>query len=72
MNRCFMRIIFSGAFAARNSYTESSWPVYIYELNCTGDERAIWNCSHTILGSCNHRDDASVRCQSIVYMKLIG
>ena len=56
---------FIGSIGAQGSYTESVWPIYINDLNCTGSEESVWECPHNgIEGySCNHRQDASVMCQ---------
>ena len=55
-----------GASALTNSYTESTWPIHINDLNCSGSEESIWNCPHNgLIGySCSHYDDAAVLCQS--------
>ena len=55
-----------GASALTNSYTESTWPIHINDLNCSGREESIWNCPHNGLidYSCSHYDDAAVLCQS--------
>ena len=55
-----------GASALTNSYTESTWPIHINDLNCSGSEESIWNCPHNglISYSCSHYDDAAVSCQS--------
>ena len=55
-----------GASALTNSYTESTWPIHINDLNCSGSEESIWNCPHNglISYSCSHYDDAAVLCQS--------
>ena len=57
--------IHAGSIAATGSYTESSKPVHINDLNCTGSEESVWECPHNgIKGySCNHQQDASVICQ---------
>ena len=46
-------------------YTEGVWPIHINDLNCTGNEKSVWECPHNgIKGySCYHRGDASVICQ---------
>ena len=61
-------IFYTGSIAATGSYTESSKPVYINDLNCTGSEESVWECPRNgIEGySCNHRQDASVMCQGIL------
>ena len=61
-------IFYTGSIAATGSYTESSKPVYINDLNCTGSEESVWECPHNGIErySCNHRQDASVMCQGII------
>ena len=57
--------LLSGASAQTNRYTEGTWDVHINDLNCTGEEEAIWDCPQNGLSrySCNHYQDASVICQ---------
>lgn len=56
-----------GAIALQYRLTESSLPVVINDLNCTGSEERITACPHNALDSrtCNHREDASVVCQPL-------
>lgn len=61
-----MNIHLVGAVAVRGAYTETVWPFHILDLNCTGNERTIWDCLFNNLiniHSCSQSDDASVRCQ---------
>ena len=53
-----------GAIAVIGSNSESVWPVYMNDVNCTGVEESIWDCPHNgITGySCDHLEDASVIC----------
>lgn len=58
----------TGAIAFSGSYSESAWPVYINDLNCTGSELQVWQCPHNALSpsACYrryYRDDAAVVCQ---------
>ena len=58
----------TGAIAATGSYTERSLPVHIIDLNCTGNERNYLECPHNNLSdlhSCDHTQDASLRCQGL-------
>ena len=49
----------------------NSWsnvfPVYINDLNCTGNESTVWDCPHNGLidYSCYYRNDAAIACQGI-------
>ena len=57
-----------GAFAGRGLYTETVWPFHIIDLNCTGMEKTVWECSHNGLideYNCPFSYDASVRCQGL-------
>ena len=61
-------IIPSGAVASRGLYTETIWPFHIIDVNCTGVEMMILECSHNGLFdeyNCPSRNDASLRCQSM-------
>ena len=64
-----------GSIAASGYYTENTWPFHILDLNCTGVENSIWNCSYNGLFSynCPSRHDASLKCQgsSIYTMSII-
>ena len=53
-----------GAIPASGYYTESTWPVGIVNLNCTGSENSIFHCTYNQTGSCLPSRDASVICQS--------
>ena len=62
-------LIFLGAIGTTGSYTEGSLPMHIIDLNCTGSELSVLDCPHnglTGIHTCDHRQDASVRCQGIV------
>ena len=59
----------SGAIATRGSYTEYTWPFHIIDINCTGNERTIWDCPYNKLfhvHTCTQAQDASLRCQGIL------
>ena len=58
-----------GAIPADTYYNNNGYPVYIFDLNCTGTEDSIWDCSYNqTTQSCSHKTysnkDASVICQS--------
>ena len=62
---------FGRATAAEHNafYGEGYGQIWLYNLNCIGDEWTIGNCSHSGWGSyyyyyCSHGDDASVKCSS--------
>ena len=55
----------SGAIAASGYFIDSTWPFFIIDLNCIGEEDSIWNCSHNRLlkYNCPFGHDASLQCQ---------
>ena len=60
-------VICTGAVPTYNCYTEGQLPFGITDINCTGSEEHLVNCSHSKAAShnCNSYDDASVVCQGI-------
>ena len=67
INSNFISFI-KGAIPAGNYYNNNGYPVYIFDLNCTGTEDSIWDCSYNqTTQSCSHKTysnkDASVICQ---------
>ena len=62
---------FGRAIAAEHNafYGEGYGQIWLYSLNCIGNEWTIGNCSHYGWGSyCSHDDDASVKCSSGMYV----
>ena len=57
--------LIQGAIAASGYYIINK-PFHIIDLNCTGVEETIWNCSHNglINYNCPFTHDATIRCQS--------
>ena len=56
----------AGAIPVEGVYTESSLPMHIIDLNCTGTEQRLIDCPHnSLIGVhvCGVREDASLRCQ---------
>ena len=55
----------AGAIALGSRFSESVWPTHIYDLNCTGSERSVWDCPHNALSpsQCYYRNDASIACR---------
>ena len=57
---------FGQAITAKSEgfYGQSSGQIWLSNLNCTGTESSIVNCSHSGWGSayCNQSSDASVKC----------
>ena len=55
-----------GSFALTDSYYyRDSWPTIMFNVNCSGAESSIWECAHTLQGSCGLYEDAIVICQSM-------
>ena len=54
----------SGSIAVVGTNSESVWPIFANDVNCTGDEESIWDCPQNGIAGyvCNHRQDASVIC----------
>ena len=58
--------IYAGAIAGGNVFTESSLPMHIVDINCTGTEQTLLDCPYNSLVGvhvCDTREDASLRCQ---------
>ena len=64
-----MCTIFIGGAAYYNSYFgRGSGYIMLDEVQCTGFESTLMNCSHSgigIISSCDHSEDAGVRCSSL-------
>lgn len=57
----------SGAIPRFNSiYGQSSGPVWIPRVSCSGDERSLFDCTSSLLDAqvCSHSHDAGVECPS--------
>ena len=54
-----------GAIAASGYYTDYTLSVHIVDLNCTGEENSIWDCSYNVVMNytCPSSHDASLQCQ---------
>ena len=56
----------NGAAAVRHGafYGQGSGRIWLNNVNCTGTELTIENCSHTGwgIGNCRHSKDAGVKC----------
>lgn len=55
-----------GAIPIDNCYNEGQLSFGITDINCTGSEDHLVNCSHSnaVLYNCDTYDDAGVQCQS--------
>ena len=64
--------LYVGAIAATGRFTEGTLPLHVIDINCTGAEQRVLDCPHNNLvgqHACDHRQDASVRCQGISKLK---
>ena len=67
-----MQLLYNvGAIAGRGVYTESTLPMHVVDLNCTGSEQRLHDCPQNALvgvySSCVNTDDASLRCQGLLH-----
>ena len=73
---CKLHAIIIGAVAGRGIYTESTLPMYLVDLNCTGNEQRLQDCPRNALvvaySSCANTDDASLRCQGLLHSYFCG
>ena len=64
-----------GASARTKVLTETTWPIHIMDLNCSGSEDSIWDCPYNELHDyndmCNEDDDAAVVCQCNIIIIII-
>ena len=62
---CHITIVSLGAIAASGYYIEYTKSFHIIDLNCTGEENSIWDCSYNVLmnHTCSSSHDASLQCQ---------
>ena len=61
-----MHIVNSIGFSILSISSPYYYPVHVSDLDCTGDEKTIWECPYTNINSqyCGRYDDAAVVCQS--------
>ena len=62
----------SGAIAVSGYYNDYISSFHIIDVNCTGEEDSIWNCSYNVLMNYTcPSDDASLQCQgNCMYLTL--
>ena len=60
----------TGAIAASGYYIDYISSFHIIDVNCTGEEDSIWNCSYNVLinYTCPSSHDASLQCQGNCYI----
>ncbi len=65
----FYFCLFCSEFKATLGYSNfTTDSVHIYDLNCTGAESSIFNCSHSLANSqevCPSANDAFIQCNGI-------
>ena len=57
----------TGAVWGSNLFLNYEWPMSIFNVNCTGSESSIWDCSYNNSdesGTCQQSSDVSVFCMS--------
>ena len=55
-----------GAVPITGAFLNHQWPVLVYDINCTGSEQTLWDCSHNNISDhlCQPGEAASLKCQS--------
>ena len=58
-------LFFLGAISATGYFTNNIWPFHILDINCTGEEDNIFDCTHNEMENymCLWSHDASIVCQ---------
>ncbi|KAM5174139.1 antigen WC1.1-like [Callospermophilus lateralis] len=55
-------------------FGEGSGPIWLDELNCTGEEAHVWQCPSQGWGqhNCRHKEDAGVICSEFLTLRLVS
>ncbi|KAK7497125.1 hypothetical protein BaRGS_00011655 [Batillaria attramentaria] len=55
-------------------YGQGTGPIWLDDLNCTGNERDVFQCSHRGVGShnCDHSEDVGLNCSPPTQIRLVG
>nr|XP_027807066.1 antigen WC1.1-like [Marmota flaviventris] len=55
-------------------FEEGSGPIWLDELNCTGEEAYVWQCPSQGWGqhNCRHKEDAGVICSEFLALRLVS
>ncbi|XP_065434821.1 scavenger receptor cysteine-rich type 1 protein M130-like isoform X3 [Chrysemys picta bellii] len=58
----------------RAHFGAGSGPTWLYQIDCGGDESALWDCSHRGWGArqCSHSYDTGVICSGHIKPRLVG
>ncbi|XP_065434807.1 scavenger receptor cysteine-rich type 1 protein M130-like [Chrysemys picta bellii] len=58
----------------RAHFGAGSGPTWLYQIDCSGDESALWDCSHRGWGAaqCPHSFDTGVICSGHIKPQLVG
>ena len=56
--------VYLGAISATGYFTNNIWPFHILDINCTGEEDNIFDCTHNEIENymCLWSHDASIVC----------
>uniref|UniRef100_A0A8D2AKL8 SRCR domain-containing protein n=1 Tax=Sciurus vulgaris TaxID=55149 RepID=A0A8D2AKL8_SCIVU len=55
-------------------FGEGSGPIWLNELNCTGEEAHVWQCPSQGWGqhNCRHKEDAGVICSEFLALRMVS
>ena len=59
--------LFNATTTRQNQYGSSSGPVWLRQVNCSGNESKLSHCMHNgagNIGECSHVQDVAVRCSA--------
>ena len=57
--------LFNGTTTGQDQYGSSSGPVWLSQVNCSGNESKLSHCLHPgagYIGNCSHVQDVAVKC----------
>ena len=59
--------LFNGTMTRQDQYGSSSGPVWLRQVNCSGNESKLSHCMHNgagNIGNCSHAQDVAVHCSA--------